>query len=419
MLTGDNGILTRAGQAKDMTDIAGEKEILQTSALAAISKEKYGDLTKEKLDEELDKEPGRGNYSSVLADETIEVTFTNSGRTYFVNSDGNVEKMPEATGITNLTAEKTIIDVGETTKVIPTLEPERAKKPIEYSSSNTSIATVDSSGVVTGVADGTVTITAIVKGTSKNVSITVKKVEYAVDKLVINGSSSPYVNYPAKDGSVANKILCQVLYDKNSENGLQIVAVEPVTKVKLGSTDENTNVTGKDAEEKSINSYNRAIQTLNEKAEEYLEYKEIASDARCVGSNPKPGHKNDESESVEYSTNSYGKIPFKKTDTHYTTDKTALIAIGAYKFTNNTYGNYYWLASRVISGNHFDIRNVTADSTLSANMLCLIILPGNVGAGRVTSYDSECGFRPIFILNSGVKIISGSGTKDDPYEIDI
>ena len=335
MLTGDNGILTRAGQAKDMTDIAGEKEILQTSALAAISKEKYGDLTKEKLDEELDKEPGRGNYSSVLADETIEVTFTNSGRTYFVNSDGNVEKMPEATGITNLTAEKTIIDVGETTKVIPTLEPEGAKKPIEYSSSNTSVATINSKGVVTGVADGTVTITAIVKGTSKTVSITVKKVEYAVDKLVINGSSSPYVNYPAKDGSVANKILCQVLYDKNSENGLQIVSVNPVRKVKLGYNDDSGKITGKDNFEKSMNSYNRAIETLNEYAVEYKDTKGIASDARCVGSDPRPGHKNDDEGNKNRSTKTHGTVSVKNTDTHYTTDDTTLEAIGATGFNTN------------------------------------------------------------------------------------
>ena len=412
MLTGDNGILTRAGQAKDMTDIAGEKEILQTSALAAISKEKYGDLTKEKLDEELDKEPGRGNYSSVLADETIEVTFTNSGRTYFVNSDGNVEKMPEATGITNLTAEKTIIDVGETTKVIPTLEPEGAKKPIEYSSSNTSVATINSEGVVTGVADGTVTITAIVKGTSKTESITVKKVEYAVDKLVINGSSSPYVNYPAKDGSVANKILCQVLYDKNSENGLQIVSVNPVRKVKLGYNDDSGKITGKDNFEKSMNSYNRAIETLNEYAVDYKDTKGIASDARCIGSDSRPGHKNDESETISKNTNKYGKVFFKNADTHYTTDETALNSIGAYKFNDLTYGDCYWLASRCPTGQNVNVRYVDNNYFMSGRNLCVIRSSGTVG-----SNSFEDGLRPVFYLNSGVKIISGSGTKGDPYEL--
>ena len=41
MISGENGILKQAGNARTQTDIAGEKEILQTSALAAISKGKF------------------------------------------------------------------------------------------------------------------------------------------------------------------------------------------------------------------------------------------------------------------------------------------------------------------------------------------------------------------------------------------
>ena len=92
MLTGDNGILTRAGDAKKQTDIEGEKEILQISVVSAMGKQKYGDVTKEKLDAELDKNIGNGNYSSNLVDDGIEVTFSNSRRTYIVDSHGNVEK---------------------------------------------------------------------------------------------------------------------------------------------------------------------------------------------------------------------------------------------------------------------------------------------------------------------------------------
>ena len=92
MLSGDNGVLRQAGNAKTQTDIAGEKEILQTSALAAMGKSKYGEITKEKLDDELDKSIGNLNYSSEQSDDGIEVTFTNNGRTYLVDYNGNVEK---------------------------------------------------------------------------------------------------------------------------------------------------------------------------------------------------------------------------------------------------------------------------------------------------------------------------------------
>ena len=87
MLSGDNGVLKQAGNAKTKTDIAQEKELLQTASLAAISKEKYGELSKDKLDDELD------NYSEVENTEQINngilVTFK-SNRTYLVDFDGDV-----------------------------------------------------------------------------------------------------------------------------------------------------------------------------------------------------------------------------------------------------------------------------------------------------------------------------------------
>ena len=94
MLSGDNGILTQAGNAKMQTNIAGEKEILQTASLAAISKEKYGDLTKNKLDDEL-------NYYSEIesteqTDNGIVVTFK-SNRAYLVSFNGNVSSYYEIT----------------------------------------------------------------------------------------------------------------------------------------------------------------------------------------------------------------------------------------------------------------------------------------------------------------------------------
>ena len=115
MLSGDNGILTRAGDAKDKTDIAGEKEILQTSALAAISKEKYGDLTKEKLDNELN------NYSEIenteQVDAGIAVTFK-SGRVYLVDLDGNVSRYNEI-AVGELTVKNGTTEVADGSKSVP------------------------------------------------------------------------------------------------------------------------------------------------------------------------------------------------------------------------------------------------------------------------------------------------------------
>ena len=94
MLSGDNSILKQAGNAKSQTDIAEEKEILQTASLAAMGKSKYGDITKEKLDSELN------NYSEIQNTEQVDagivVTFK-SGRVYLIDLDGNVSRYSEIT----------------------------------------------------------------------------------------------------------------------------------------------------------------------------------------------------------------------------------------------------------------------------------------------------------------------------------
>ena len=87
MLSGDNSIIKQAGNAKTQTDIAEEKEILQKSAVSAMGKSKYGDLTKEELDDELNKY--QEIESSEQIDEGIVVTFK-SNRQYLINFDGDV-----------------------------------------------------------------------------------------------------------------------------------------------------------------------------------------------------------------------------------------------------------------------------------------------------------------------------------------
>lgn len=57
-LTGDNGLIHNAGNAKEQAEIANEKEILEQAAIVAMGKNKRGDITKDNLDKELDKTPG-------------------------------------------------------------------------------------------------------------------------------------------------------------------------------------------------------------------------------------------------------------------------------------------------------------------------------------------------------------------------
>ena len=96
MLTGDNGIITQANNAKEKSEIAEEKEKVQLSAQAVYAKEEGGEILKDKLAEELGSFFKEGKYvvkEGINEDGTegYIVTITENdpnGRKYFVGKNG-------------------------------------------------------------------------------------------------------------------------------------------------------------------------------------------------------------------------------------------------------------------------------------------------------------------------------------------
>lgn len=90
-ITGDNGLIKNAGNAKEQTEIDNEKEIVDTCTVQAMGGNKYGNITKEDLQNELDDYTGDGK-TEVLHDgeDTLYVYFTETKRYYTVDIDGIV-----------------------------------------------------------------------------------------------------------------------------------------------------------------------------------------------------------------------------------------------------------------------------------------------------------------------------------------
>ena len=89
-ITSDNGIIQNAGKAKEETEIANEKEVLEKATVQAMGNNKYGNIEKDELQNALDKETGEGKTEANDIGNILEVAFMDSKRYYTVDKDGNV-----------------------------------------------------------------------------------------------------------------------------------------------------------------------------------------------------------------------------------------------------------------------------------------------------------------------------------------
>ena len=127
-LTGENGILTRANDAKTSTEIAEEREKVELAATAALADDLGGEIKESFLKQELEKYFGTDGVSVAPGtnngEEGFIVTIKESSRQYFVDKDGNVEEPsgepgnPDNNGIFQ---ETSTINGGEATAKNPTI----------------------------------------------------------------------------------------------------------------------------------------------------------------------------------------------------------------------------------------------------------------------------------------------------------
>ena len=276
------------------------------------------------------------------------------------------------------------------------------------------------------------TVTIIPSADKKEWTIEVDGVKVTV---VANGRNNPDSNtnplasdtLEEGDYVIYNNITCRVLYGPSSDYGIELISDESVDIVYLGSSDTNENVTASafntegitytgtisDEAKKAATSYNRAIYTLNEKAQSYVVEGDRIVDktkTRCVGSDPASP---EDITTTDYAvtssaTNKYIRTygynnKFKVADTSncYLTDYNKMSNLNIHNI-NGT----YWLASRFMMiysrVTYFRVRyvNVYGYADDGSENLFNVYSDGYLGKGG-TSY----GFRPVFHLQSGVKVV--------------
>ena len=96
-ITGEDGIIKNALEAREKTEIANEKEIVEEAALNAMKNNKRGNIVRDELQEELDKITGEGK--TIVTEDTegqgYFVKFVSSQRIYKVSLDGDVTYLGE------------------------------------------------------------------------------------------------------------------------------------------------------------------------------------------------------------------------------------------------------------------------------------------------------------------------------------
>lgn len=152
MLSGNNGILSKATDAKKNTIVATEKEQLQLATMASLGTN--GSLSIDTLKSNVEKDIKDATHDNATIF-PLTVTYTQTRNAYEIDSKGNVK---EVEGIR--LSQNTIKLIAGQTKELTAYIRTGLTGTVHWSSSNDNIAVVNN-GNVTGVANiGTTTITA-------------------------------------------------------------------------------------------------------------------------------------------------------------------------------------------------------------------------------------------------------------------
>lgn len=188
-----------------------------------------------------------------------------------------------------------------------------------------------------------------------------------------------YVIYNSRNN---DELMFRVLYEQNSEYGLQIISNQSLEDVELGSPSGLT-------EEGTV----ALIDKLKEVAEKYLN-ESYANDARCIGTHPLNGS--------DYAFNSETyKIDFEQ-----------IVNNNISIITEN-----YWLASIVKETpwtTTYSVLNVTTEGEEEKVTLCAVTPYGTYAYAN----GETRGFRTCITLKETLKVLSGDGkTEKTAYKL--
>ena len=387
-LTGENGILTKATDAKEQTEIGDEQEKVKLSAVGALAKDNGGEIKRSYLNDELTSYIGTEGTDYTLSESApFIVTYSDSGRSYIIDENGNVSeyvdiaqyvKVGNYVNYNPTISDKsgTQVEASKLTYTSPTgtsptgsgTEHGNGYTSTEEDGGQTFTATADTKWRVLDIGSGTVTLISenpITTDTGGNFTMN-GAIGYLYAERELNEICKIYGYGYGADTSQVTKYSYGGPTDGNltgeiTGTGARSITIEDINKqAGITETDYTTlNSNYGSTTNPTTNVYYPTITTLN-------------------GNSGSPGVKN-----LKYTYYYYSNTKIENTDVQ-----------------NMLFNGNYWLASRCImtdsSRSCFYVRLV-AGSLTDANGLCL---------GSSSSLDeipySGYAVRPIVILKSNV-----------------
>ena len=146
MLAGEDGIITQAKNAKDKTTIGNEKDLVDLSVVAAQLSSEWGEITETNLEKELTINIGERDvdYTLTKTGDNYTVTYTETGNSYIVYSDGSTKErgpwtqgQKDSDGNISITNGKITVQVGDyVNNYNPVPEGKTAETVTSYSTEN-------------------------------------------------------------------------------------------------------------------------------------------------------------------------------------------------------------------------------------------------------------------------------------------
>ena len=193
-LNGENGIITKSKEAKEKVEIVTISEKIQNDLLLEEEKSKSGKLTESEIDNFL------SNYGTVNG-KGDDKTLTTKEKGYVIKVSDILDFYKDI-AITGISAQNLTVSRGKTKRINITKTPSNANEELIYTSADPNIASVSTSGIVTGNILGSTTIT--IKGkVSTNVSttctVTVEKAKVSLTAAQIAANKEKYYGQVAEN----------------------------------------------------------------------------------------------------------------------------------------------------------------------------------------------------------------------------